>query len=167
MSARTLRAVRPETVARYESVDGAIRAAAHLIGLGYDPDDITISPRDYQVVDDTRLLRRVAANVKRYGVIAGCLVAALVVAASVGLDTLVQSVLPAMIIAAITGAFVGVVAAVVQHRRASVLTWDPKQQTVAPTSFDIGVADDADSANRDLARWWDPAAPPAPWRRSA
>jgi hypothetical protein len=154
-------------VASYESIDGAVRAVTHLVELQYDPKDVAISPDDYRVDDRDRLGRRLARGLKRGSLIGALTVGLLWTLSAIGFDALFGTVLPAVAAATVLGALAGVVTAIVQHRRAQTMTWGMSEPRLVPRSFAVVVSDDDEQANHDLARWWDPAASPSHWKRSA
>jgi hypothetical protein len=68
---------------------------------------------------------------------------------------------------AIGGALLGLVVALVIHRRERAQTAFSPPETIAPTRYEVVVDRDRDRARHGLAKWWDPAAPPAGWQQSA
>jgi hypothetical protein len=144
-----------------------VRAATHLVELDYRPDDVAIAPQDYRVVESDGLGHRMAHNVRAGAVSGGALVAVVWAVRALGVSGLLQSVVPTVLLAAVAGAGIGLVTAVVQHRRARMSWRGSAHGELVPTSFDVIVAQEEQRANHDLAGWWDPAAPPARWRRSA
>jgi hypothetical protein len=167
MATKGLRVVRPEPVASYATFDGALRAATHLVELEYQPADVAISPRDFHVVDHDRLLPRLVRAARRGAVFVASAAAGMWLAWTVGASALAGTLIPLTIAAGIAGALAGAVVGVVQHRRARVVTWGNRRPELEPTAFDVVVGADPARADHDLARWWDPAAPPARWRQSA
>ncbi len=144
----------------FESVEGAALAVSHLVALHHDPADLAIAPRAFEVVDSDCLRVRVRRGARRGAAASALVVGGLAVATSLGLDTLARWVLPLILLAAIIGGGVGLMVAVIQHRRARTTTFTGKPPELRPTVFDVVVDGDADGARFDLARWWDPAAPP-------
>jgi hypothetical protein len=149
-----------ERVGSYETLDGAALAVSHLVELEYDPGDVAIAPRDFDVVETSRLRDRVRGSAIRGAVAAGAVIGAAGVVATIGFGELVRFVLPLALVATLVGAGAGIVAALVGHRRASLFV-DPNQaRGLTPTRFDVVVDRWAGGARHELARWWDPAARP-------
>jgi hypothetical protein len=167
MTATTTPLARAEPVASYATIDGALRAATHLVELQFEPAEVAVSPRAFHVVDRDRLVRRLARGVRRGMVLGVITVAGVWLLWTIGITSLVGTLAPIAIVAAIAGALIGAVVAVVQYRRARVMTWGIRRPELEPTAFDVVVRGDAAEANHELARWWDPASPPARWRPSA
>jgi hypothetical protein len=148
-------------VAAYVTLDGAERAVTHLVGLGFAETDVGIAPRNFAVVDPHPLRCDLRRGVERGGVIGMVALAAVVLVQEIGAGALVKSVLPTAAAGAMAGALFGLIVAVVIHRnrRAGAMLSAP--EPVAPTRFEIVVERDRDRARHGLAKWWDPAAPPA------
>jgi hypothetical protein len=156
-----------DAVAAYTSVDGAQRAVAHLVSLGYDERDLGIGPRDFEVVDQHPLRRRLGRWL-RVGAITGTsAMAVIAIGGEVGWRALVDSVLPAVVWGAVVGMVLGIVVALVSYRRRKAVEFAPSPDLVAPTRFEVVVNHDQDRARHGLAKWWDPQARPAAWRQPA
>jgi hypothetical protein len=167
MALRELRIAKPDPVARYATLDGALRAATHLVELDYEPADVAVSPRDFELVEPDRLRTRVLRGIRQGAALSTVVVVGVWLLSTIGPDALVGTLAPLALAAAVVGAIGGVVAGVVQHRRAKVMTWGIERPELVPHSFDVVVNEDPDQAGHELARWWDPDAPPARWRQSA
>ena len=77
-----------QEVASYETLHGASHAATRLVELGFDEQDVAISPREFQVMERHPLRRRLRTGL-RVGAITGATAAGLVRLVSVaglGLD---------------------------------------------------------------------------------
>jgi hypothetical protein len=156
-----------ERIQSFESLDGAARAVSHLVELKYDPASVAIAPRDFEETRTRRSLPGKMAAGLRTGAIAGAaVIGGVAVVAVTGVSDLVRSVLPAVAVATLVGAFVGVVTALIAYRRESAQTFGVPRSELRPTTFDVVVGREADDARHDLARWWDPAAPPVQLRRT-
>lgn len=157
----------PVAVATYASAEGAERAVAHLVGLGYDERELGIAPRAFEAVDQHPLRRRL----RRWSLLGltaattGMTIVAL--ARELTWRAWVDSVLPLVAWGALGGTVAGVVVALVAHRRERRRQVVPSPDVVAPTRFEVVVGRDPDRARHGLARWWDPAAPPARWQQPA
>jgi hypothetical protein len=159
------RASSRDRVGTFATLDGAARAVSHLVELDYDPATVAIAPQGYATVEPQRLRDRIGPAVVRSVARTTVAVAAVTIVISLGIDTLVGVVAPAVAIAAAAGAILGLLAAIHAHRRASFLAVPDVAPTLRPTTFDVLVDRAGASARHDLARWWDPLAPPA--RRAA
>jgi hypothetical protein len=147
-------------VAAYDSLEGAERAATHLVRLGYDEVDVGIGPRDFEVVDDS--LRRLLRRWLKLGALVGIALAGVIaLVGEVGADALLRQVLPAVAWGAVAGLALGLVAALFAYWRHRARAFPAPPEVVAPTRFEILVEGDREQARHRLARWWDPEAPPA------
>ncbi len=152
---------RPETVGSFESLDGAARAVSHLVELQYDPTDVGIAPKGFELIDNDRLLPRAASGLRTGAITGAIVVGASLILRAVGFDELVGTVLPAVGLAAVFGALGGLVVAVVRHRREAAMRFGVRRRELMPTTFDVVVTHQPDRACHDLARWWDPKSRPA------
>ena len=156
-----------DAVAAYATADAAERAIAHLVSLGYDERDVGIGPRDFERVD-RHPLRGLLARWLRWGVIGGAATMTVVaLGREMSGDTLVGSVLPLVASGVLGGLVLGVIVAVVAYRQHRARSLVPPPDVIAPTRYEVVVSRDPDRARHGLARWWDPAAPPAGWRQPA
>jgi hypothetical protein len=156
-----------DSVAAYATVEGAEKAVAHLVGLGYDEHDVGIAPRDFEVVDQ-HPVRRLFGRWLRVGLVGGLgSMTVIAIGREVGWDALVGSVLPLVAWGAVLGVVAGLVAGIVAYRRhrAEALLTPP--DAIAPTRYEVVVDRDRDRARHGLAKWWDPSAPPAGWQQPA
>lgn len=153
------------TVATYASIEGAELAVTHLVGLGYDEHDVGIAPRDFVTVDPHPLRRRVR-RWGRFGIVLGAATMTVVaLAQQLTWRIWLDDVLPSIGLGAIAGVAIGIVAGLVAHRRQRRHQTIAPPTTVAPTTFEVVVGRDPERARHGLARWWDPAAPPARWQQ--
>lgn len=158
---------REAAVGAYRTLEGAELAAAHLVGCGYDEDDVRIAPRDYEVIDEGGLGAEVA-RWGRWGILGGAAaMAGAAVVSQVGWTELVEAMAPAALWGALIGGLVGIVAAVIAHRVHAAHTYFTAVADLEPTRFEIVAGRDPDRARNDLARWWNPAAPSAGWDPTA
>ena len=161
MPSTKLHGLQRERIGSFQSLEGAARAVSHLVELRYDPDDVAIEPKRFEVVARGRLRDRLRRGFGRGALVGALTMSAAAVTTAIGLDRLVRSILPSVAIAAGVGACIGIVAAVVHHRRSSFLADVSSAPQLRPTTFDVVVdRRQTDAARHDLARWWDPAAPP-------
>lgn len=156
----------PEPIAAYQSLDGAVRAAAHLVELGYNVDQIAIAPKSFRVVAPHPLRRRLALGVRYGGIIGGLAGAIYSIVALGGAGAIVGTFAPALGLALLVGISSGVLLAAVRHHWVWARTFETVDNLV-PTRFEITVQHVADDAQHDLAQWWDPTAPPLELSRSA
>jgi hypothetical protein len=158
-----------ERVACYETLDGAARAASHLVELHHHADAISIRPSDYEVVTCDRARERVVRGLTVGGVVGAVLTTVVVLIDLVGASQLVRSFIPAVAIGAAVGACASALLAAVRHRRASALLVSDCEKSWQATRFDVVVSAEGKPAmaRHDLARWWDPDARPAAPRRRA
>ncbi len=156
-----------DAVATYTTLEGAARAVAHLISLGYDQRDVGIAPRDFEVIDP-HPDRSSLSQWTWVGLIAGAASMAVVaVGREIGAKALFESVVPLIAWGVVIGAAAGFAVGLVSlwhHRRAAML---PPPEEIAPTRYEVMVDRDRDRARHRLANWWDPAAPPAEWQQPA
>ncbi len=162
MSVTPIPIARRERVSSFESLDGAARAVNHLVELRYDPSDVAIAPKDFEVVTDGGLSRRLASGLRVGAIIGAIVVGMIAVVRAIGIDALAQRVLPTVALAMVSGALAGLVVAGIRYRYVEAMSLDLRRPELAPTSFDIVVTRQPDRASHDLARWWDPAAPTVP-----
>jgi hypothetical protein len=156
-----------DAVATYATVDGAERAVAHLVSLGYDERDVGIAPRDFEVVDP-RGGTRSLGDWTRMGLIAGAASMALIaVSRQITTEALFDSVLPLIALGVVVGAALGFVLGIASWRSRRRSDFLPAPDELAPTRFEVVVDRERDRARHGLARWWDPAAPPAEWQQPA
>ena len=154
-------------VAAYETLDGAERAATHLVTLGYSEHDVGIAPRSFEEVDPHPLRRLLATGVRR-GAIGGVIGAsALALGRELGLRTLVESILPVVAWGVLAGVVIGGLVAVATYRRQRARAAFTPPKDIAPTRYEVVVDRDPDRARHGLARWWDPAARPTRWQQPA
>ena len=140
-------------------MDGASLAVSHLVEWRYDPADVAIAPREFEVVAREGLGVRVQRGLVRGAVLGAVAMTVTSVVAVIGIERLVRSTLPSVLVAAGIGACLGIIAGVIHHRQMSVVAFDDAGPELRPTTFDVVVDRDSDGARHDLARWWDPAAP--------
>ena len=156
-----------DAVAAYASVEGAERAVAHLVRLGYDEHDLGIGPRDFEAVDPYPF-RRMLGRGLRWGTAGGAgALTVFAVGREIGFQALRETVLPLVAWGAAGGLLVGLVTALVAFRRYRATSFLSGPDEVAPTRFEVVVGRDQDEARHGLATWWDPAAPPAGWQQPA
>jgi hypothetical protein len=148
-------------VAAYATVEGAEKAVAHLVGLGYDEHDVGIAPRDFEVVGQ-HPMRHLLGRWLRVGFVAG-LAAMTVIAVSreIGGTALVDSVLPLIGWGGVIGGVVGLLSGIVAYQRHHSTGFLTPPEVIAPTRYEVVVDRDRDRARHGLAQWWDPEAPPA------
>jgi hypothetical protein len=159
MPSTTMPTTNRERIGSFQSLDGAAQAVSHLVELRYDPEDVAIAPKGFEVVSCHRLRDRLRRAASRAALASAALAGAVATVGAIGVHTLVESTLPIVAAAAALGAAVGIVIAVAQHRRTSWL--GDARPVLRPTTFDVVVDQNGARAGHDLARWWDPAAPPA------
>jgi hypothetical protein len=150
-----------EPVGAFASLDGAGRATAHLVELGYEPDDVSIGPRDFAPVETPRLGDRIPRAAGHGAIWAGAVVASVAIVATIGLAPVITVVVPATLGAAVLGALIGAVDAIYRHRRSMPLRIPGRPPALRATAFDVRVERSTGEARHDLAQWWDPAAVPA------
>lgn len=167
MPTSTMFSTTGELVGSFETLDGAALAVSHLVELQYDPADMAIAPRDFNVVNRDRRRDRTRNAVWRGAAAAAAIIGAGAAIWVLGFDTLVFWILPSMLIAAVVGGAVGAVGAVMEHRYASLFVDADRAPELRPTTFDIVVDRGAARARNELARWWDPAARPSQRHRVA
>ena len=153
-----------DSVAAYATVQGAERAVAHLVSIGFDEHQVGIAPRDFESID-RHPLRRLLGQWLRRGAIAGATAMAIVaLARELDIDTVTGSVVPLVAWGAVGGLIAGLVMALLVHRHRRAKTALAPPEAIAPTRFEVVVDQDRERARHGLARWWDPAAPPAGWQ---
>jgi hypothetical protein len=167
MSSTICTTVGRDRVGRFQSLDGAARAVNHLVELRYDPADVAIVPKDFEVVEADRLRDRVRRGVGLGAVIGTVVMGGISVVATIGVEQLVRSTLPYIALSATAGACIGIVVGVIRHRLLSAFAIVDVPRELRSTTFDVVVDRESDAARHDLESWWDPAAPPAQRRHAA
>lgn len=148
-------------VACYETLAGASRAASRLVELGYDEDEILIAPHGFRVADEHPLRGRLRRGA-RLGTVCGASALGIMSLISVaGFDAIVTAVVPAIMIGAVVGLAVALPVAAARHRQLRTRAFGRPPEELAPERFGIVVAREAARARHQLARWWNPSAPPA------
>ena len=146
-------------VASYDSMHGAMLATEQLVERGFRREEVRVIPADLRPLPGwrERLTRRphglamVSASTFTL-VVAGILLDAVTVLSSTFAWTI------ALVLAAVIGglAWAADVAMAAATRRAA-----RAERRVVATRFEVTCRHDIRRAERTLARWWDPAAPPA------
>lgn len=154
-------------VAAYASLEGAERAVSHLVSLGYDEHDVGIGPRDFDVADPHPVRRSLRAGARRGGIVGLAAMAVIGVWWEVGTAAVTDTILPLVAIGGAAGLLTGIVVAAIAYRRRRARAFGPAPEALVPTRYEVVVERDRDRARHGLARWWDPAAPPARWQQPA
>ena len=153
-----------DRIASYDTPDAATLAVSHLVALDYDPKDVAIVPAEFEKIEEPRLRGEVLRGFRVGVIAAACAAAAFAVLGAVGLGTVVRTGLPALLVGAAVGAVGGPLVAATAWWRRRQTAIGPLPQDVAPSRFDVVVRRRPGDARHMLARWRDPAAPPAGWR---
>ena len=156
-----------DAVASYATADGAQRAVLELMSLGYDEGDLALAPRDFDAEDTHPLRTRLGTGARSGALVGVCVAGAVEALRRIGLDAILSSVVPRVGAAALVGAAVGVLVAVIVHERAGARMFGTPDRHLVPNRYDVLVDREPEQARLGLARWWDPAAPPAGWEEPA
>lgn len=148
-----------ETIASFETADGAAAAAVHLVELGYAEREVGIEPHGYRIVDAPGLGARMAAGARRWSLAGVALGVGVALRMVLDVGEAV-TVLLAGAIAGIVGGATGALAGAVQHLRHRARTIGVPTTRLEADGYGVVVTRDPAQANHALARWWDPAARP-------
>jgi hypothetical protein len=151
---------RGRTVASFRDARGAVLAVHELLRHGIAADCIAMQPAAMSVPNVLARTPRDRHVLARRATVASALVATVAFIA-------VAPSLAAVFLAPVVGCIAGAIVGEAVRLPARVLGWRiaRARRRVDAQRFDIVVAGVADVAEHELARWWDPEAPPS--RRSA
>jgi hypothetical protein len=145
----------------YETLEGARLAVDHLIDEGVEGDAVAIVPRDLGVENVRPVLSRLRAGAP-IGVAFGALLG-LINGATLAIVSEVSFWSIAMWAGggAVVGLAIAATAVLIDAHRAS-SAGSVERERLAAGRFDVVVTTQAARSRHVLARWWDPAARPAP-----
>lgn len=144
-------------IASYSDVRGAALAVEHLLGRGFEPRDVQVRPAELRIRPIA--LAPVPDEPRRLGVV-------IVALLTVALWTRWHGATSSQLLLAITAA--ALVGGLAYAAEAGALRLRRRRRrragnTVVARRFEVLVARDHQRAEHELARWWDPEAPPAAW----
>jgi hypothetical protein len=155
-----------DQVATYSTADGAARAVEHLVQLNHDPADVAIAPRDFETVDTDRLRDRAVRGARTCAILSALVLFVVTAGRTMGAGRLLSAVVVPTVIGVLVASAIGAVVGMISRRFDASRVGRPRHE-VRATTFVVVAGRRAGAARHDLARWWNPAAHPAPRRRAA
>ncbi len=124
------------SVATHTTLEGAAKAATHLVKIGFDEEDVSIGPRGFRSTPPHPLRRELAHDVYVCALTGGVLALAVAGAIGLGLAALAWSVVVA-VCGLVIGAFLGMIVAPIRVRRRTSRTFGEPVGELRPSSFEV------------------------------